>query len=137
MSEERKKILGMVASGTISIDEAERLLSALGEEKTERTATASGAAPKYLRVQVESGKEGGEKVNIRIPLGILKAGIKIASFMPGKVQDKVNSALKEKGLDVDVKNLDSDGIDQLIAGLRDFTVDVDGGKNERVKIFCE
>lgn len=136
MSEERKKILGMVASGTISIEEAEKLLAALGEQKTERSAGEPGTLPKYLRVQVDSGKDG-EKVNIRIPLGILKAGIKIASFMPGKVQDKVNSALQEKGLDIDVKNLDSGSIDQLIAGLRDFTVDVDGGGNDRVRIFCE
>lgn len=136
MSEERKKILGMVASGTISIDEAERLLAALGQEKVERPVGDPGPLPKYLRVQVDSGKDG-EKVNIRIPLGILKAGIKIASFMPGKVQDKVNSALNEKGLNIDVKNLDSSSIDQLIAGLRDFTVDVDGGGNERVRIFCE
>jgi len=43
-----------------------------------------------------------EKVNIRIPFQLLRAGIKLASVVPVDVQGKVNDALKEKGINIDL-----------------------------------
>jgi len=56
MNEEKRKILDMLAQGKITVEEADKLLSAVG-------AGAEGAGPrswKYLRVQVEPGP-GSEK----------------------------------------------------------------------------
>jgi hypothetical protein len=143
MGDEQKKILSMVAEGTISVEEAQKLLAALGEGAAPSpTPTRDNPIPnpKFLRVVVEdqSGEDGkSDKVNIRIPLSVIKAGLKIASFMPGKLQTRVNDALHEKGFDIDLNKLDAAGVDQLLAGLKEFSVDVDSKNKERVRIFCE
>jgi hypothetical protein len=135
MQEERKKILEMVASGQISVDEGERLLAALQEEGSSFETT--GRKPKYLRVLVEPKADDpdGERVNIRVPVNLIRAGLKWASFIPQHSQKKVGDALKEKGLDVNFSNLTADDLDELIVNLNDLQVEVDG--NEVVRIFCE
>jgi hypothetical protein len=35
---------------------------------------------------------------MRIPLGLLRAGMKFTSLMPPKVMDKINSTMQEQGL---------------------------------------
>jgi len=133
----------MLAEGKISVSEAEKLLDALriGSEASERDfqVQAKGRKLKYFRVQVEpkartNGKH--ERVNIRIPLQILKAGVKLGSIMPPHVKDRVNEKLKEKGVDFDLSSLDGEKLEELIEALADFSVDVDSDK-EKVRIFCE
>jgi hypothetical protein len=142
MSKDRHQILNMLAEGKISVDEAERLLAAIGEapEKTNVKEEVTGKSlPKYLRVVVNaSGKEGGkgEQVNIRVPMSLLRAGIKLKSLIPEQAGDKINSALKEKGVNFDFNDINPDSLDELIQALSDLTVDVESGE-ENVHIFCE
>jgi hypothetical protein len=138
MPEERKKILEMLANGKISIDEAERLLSALSDEhEVKETVQVKNRLPKYLRVIVEpkSGSENGERVNVRVPINLIRAGLKLAAFIPKHSQSKVGDALKEKGLDLDFSKMTSEDLDELIENLNDLQVDVDG--NDVVRVFCE
>jgi DNA-directed RNA polymerase subunit F len=139
MSEERKKILGMLVEGKISVEEAERLLSAISESEEEsipgkKTETAK---LKYLRVVVEPGpgSKNDERVNIRVPIKLIRAGIKLASLLPNGVQGKVDDALKEKGLNLDFSQINEENIEEIVESLRDLTVDVEG--EERVRIYCE
>ena len=86
---------------------------------------------------VESKKNGkDEKVNIRIPMLILKAGVKLTSIVPGKARDKINDKLKDQGIDIDLNNLDSRALDEIVAGLGSMSIDVDDD-NDKVRIFCE
>lgn len=96
------------------------------------------AFPKYLRVVVEPGPESvkKEKVNIRVPFQLLRAGIKLASVVPVDVQGKVNAHLKEKGINIDISSITSDNLEELLKHLNDLTVDVDSTE-EKVRIFCE
>jgi len=140
MSEERRKILGMLSEGKISVEEAEKLLSALSESAgtSEQTENREGKIkPKYLRVVVEpkSQQGKGEKVNIRVPMKLLRAGIKLASVVPVDVQGKVENALKEKGLNIDLSQITKDNLEEIIESLSDLTVDVEG--EEKVRIYCE
>ena len=138
MKTERKKILEMVASGKISVEEAERLLTALSEEaESNEPSNSAGRKPKYLRVVVEpkSESENGERVNIRVPINLIRAGLKWASFIPKHSQSKVNEALKEKGLNIDFGNMTEEDLNDLVENLNDLQVDVDG--DETVRIFCE
>jgi DUF4097 and DUF4098 domain-containing protein YvlB len=145
MSEERMRILNMVAEGKITAEEAEKLLEALsgGHENTAVGASeTTRAKPKFLRILVEP-KEGhgserrhGDKVNIKIPIMLIKAGMKLGSILPNGQKDRVNSHLKEKGINIDLSNLDSNAIDDLLLGLKETSIDVDDEK-ETVKIFCE
>ena len=145
MSEERKKILNMLSGGKISVDEAERLLTALSETKETTPhgepiivpGNRKGGVPKYLYVSVLP-KEGrkGERVNVRVPLGLIKAGMKFASLIPNSVQDKVSGAMEEKGIDFDLSNLNMENVDELLEAFRELQVDVDSD-DEIVKVYCE
>ena len=138
MQTERKKILEMLASGKINVDEAERLLNAIYEDVDDQNQTVpAGRKPKYLRVLVEpkSGSSNGERVNVRVPINLIRAGLKWASFIPKHSQKKVGDALKEKGLDMDFTNITPQDLDELIINLNDLQVEVDG--DEVVRVFCE
>jgi hypothetical protein len=141
MSEERKRILQMVAQGKITVDEADELLTALAERAPAASAGSAGAAnspPRYLRVQVT--QDGGDNVNIRVPLALVRAGVRLGAVIPKQARDEVDSALKDKGIDFDLSKADPKKIEELVAALSDLTVDVnseEGGKKEHVRVFCE
>ena len=129
MSEERRRILAMLADGKITADEAEELLDAIekpveteGTRYTLKREDDSGEKTKktkFLRIMVESKKNGKDvKVNIRIPMLILKAGVKLTSIVPGKARDKINDKLKDQGIDIDLNNLDSRALDEIVAESR-------------------
>ena len=138
MNEERKRILEMLAEGKINTDEAERLLSALSNE-TEKGSdiTEKVWGHKYLRVVVEPapGSTSTERVNIRVPLKLIRAGLKLASFIPKDAQVKVNEALHEKGIDTDFSKIKPEDLEELIGQLDNLTVDVEG--KEKIRVFCE
>jgi hypothetical protein len=94
--------------------------------------------PKYLVVKVESlGKTPPEKINIRIPLGLLKAGVKLATFIPSSLQEKINQNLKDKGVPFNMEMLQNQqSIDLFLETLKDFHVDIESEK-DNIKIFCE
>jgi hypothetical protein len=138
MKDERRQILDMLAAGKISVDEAERLLSAISsDEAAPAKDQGSKKIPKYLRVLVEPGpgNEDGDKVNIRVPMKLIRAGLKWAAFIPKAYQGKVDSALQESGIDMDLSNIKPEDLEDIMANLDDLTVDVEG--KEKVRIFCE
>jgi hypothetical protein len=111
MNEDRTRILGMLAEGKLSTDEADLLLDAL-ETPAATTATTTmspavaGAvdaadkilsapgAPKYLFVTVD----GNDKVNVKVPLGLLRAGLKLTSLIPPVAMDEINKSMAESGV---------------------------------------
>jgi len=123
MNEERRKILDLLAQGKITVDEAEKLLAAIGEPDGEAPAEGGRRAWRYLRVQVDPGpnSESGDRVNIRVPFKLIKAGLKFASFIPREAHDKVNQAFKDKGLDVDVAKISPQDLEDIIVHLDDMT----------------
>ena len=143
MSSERRKILEMLAEGKVTADEAERLLGLVdaGPAGGEAPAQGGGSGFKYLRVRVEPNPEagedaGGERVNIRVPLALLKAGMKLGSLIPKEASGRVKDALSEKGIDFDLRNVTDEQINELIAALADFKVDVQD-KEHYVRIGVE
>jgi hypothetical protein len=138
MNEEKRKVLEMLSQGKISVDEAEKLLAALGEPSADSGIAAPGKRDwNYLRVQVEPGPGSNrpERVNVRIPRKLIRAGLKFAAFMPREAQGKVSEALKEKGFDVDLAKITPQDLEDLISNIDDMTVEVDG--EQKVRVFCE
>jgi hypothetical protein len=137
MSEERKQILQMLAEGRINVDEAERLIAALGEESAAAEAGAENNGQvarkkKYMRVLVN---DGDENVNIRVPLKLIGAGMKLKALLPRKAQEKIDARLSEKGIDLGkLRGEDADG---LLQSLEELNITVNGEGGENVKIFCE
>jgi hypothetical protein len=136
MNEERKRILEMLSEGKINADEAERLLSALSQRGESNQGMAKNG-PRYLRVMVEPGlgSRNKDRVNVRIPIKLIRAGLRLASFIPKDAQAKVNEALHEKGIEKDFTNIKPEDIDEILVQINDLTVDVEG--KETVKVFCE
>ncbi|HEY6250704.1 MAG TPA: hypothetical protein VI685_12145 [Candidatus Angelobacter sp.] len=145
MNEERRQILEMLSAGKITTDEADRLLAALGSQQVGGSATspaepAAKAAPKYLRVMVEDlserGGKGKTQVNIRVPMQLLRAGVRLASLIPGPALVHANEALHEQGVQLDLSQLKPENLEELVDQLSDLTVDVDE-ENTKVRVFCE
>jgi len=143
VTQERKSILEMVAAGKVTADEAARLLTALEngvQTAVEPVDAGRGRTPKYLRVVVEQEEdgEGPLKVNIRVPLQLLRAGVRLASLIPPRATQEVNTALAKEGIAFDLSQLKPENLDELIDQLRDLTVDIDQEKDKlKVRIFCE
>jgi hypothetical protein len=138
MTEERKTILEMLSEKKITVEEAERLLGALQTSETGSPEPGGVKLPwKYLRVVVEPGpnSESREKVNIRVPMKLIRAGLKFAALLPKNAQGEVNRALQEKGIDLDLSRIKPEDLQDILSNLDDLTVDVDG--RDKVRVFCE
>ena len=139
MSNEKRKILEMLSKGTITIEEAERLLSAVAasENIQNNNKPLAKAGPKYLKVLVEPQPDDpdGERVNVRVPMNLIRAGLKWVSFIPKEVQGKVEGALKEQGIDMDFHRMKPEDMEELVQNLNDLQIEVDG--KEKVRVFCE
>jgi len=133
MSEERKKILEMLAAGKITAEEAERLLDKIEATPADEANTGSRTGDpkkiKYLRVLVDGAE--GDKVNVRVPINLIRTGIKLSAVLPIHASKK----LDDQGLDLNglAKMADED----LIEALADLQVDVDSSDGEVVRVFCE
>ncbi len=143
MSENTRLILEMLAAGKITTDEADRLIAALRQASPVTPATTEKsepqAKPRYLRVIVDSneGHDGPTKINIRVPLQLLRAGVRLASLMPSRAQTEVNDALRREGIDFDITKVKPENIDELINELRDATVDIAHREDVKIRIFAE
>ena len=148
MGEHRRQILQMLAEGKISADEAERLIAAV-EEPTSARPSDSGAPagksrPKYLRVQVDSEEDsahgGPTKVNVRVPMQLLRAGVKLASLLPAQALHRANHAMHDKGIPIDLTQIKPENLEELVEQLNDLSVDVDqrdASSKVKVRVFCE
>jgi hypothetical protein len=144
MTEERRQILEMLAEGKINADEADRLISALDGASSKATATATAVRakplPKYIRVMVDA-KEGKNNqpihINVRVPIALLRAGVRLASLIPSAAQERVNQALREQGMDFDVSQIKPENLNEIIDQLSDFSVDIDQKDDVKIRVFCE
>jgi hypothetical protein len=141
--EDRRRVLAMLAEGKITADEAERLLTAVEREPVPVIAggfapTRSSNSPKYMRVTVDANEpgDGPTKVNIRVPIQLLRAGVRLGSLIPPRARDKVNEAMHRQGVDIDINQLRPENLDELIDQISDLTVDVDH-EHAKVRIYCE
>jgi hypothetical protein len=125
----------MVADGTITPEEAEKLLQRLDSSATdtniadwESADEARKSKPiKYLRVVVD----GSDKVNVRVPIGLIRTGIKLTTLMPSSASEH----LSEHGIDLSrFNNLDGE---ELMEALRELQVEVDSEDGDVVRVFCE
>jgi hypothetical protein len=158
MNENRRQILEMLAAGKVTADEAERLISALDPEVATASAgnspaggNGSGAKnggakgnPKYLRVLVEAdesmtGNKGLTTVNVRVPMQLLRAGVRLAALIPQQAHNQLDRAFSSHGVPLTLSQIKPENLEELIDHLEDLTVDVGGkdGNATKVRVFCE
>ncbi len=136
MGENQKRILQMLAEGKITVEEASRLLSLIGVESWETKDSVKGTKSdaKYLYIQVKP-KEGQEsqknaRVNVRVPVSLIRAGMKLKALIPPQAADDINKGLKDKGIAFDIKNLKDEDVEQLVDALRNTEIYVDSAEAE-------
>ena len=156
MDEPKKKILEMVASGKVSVEEAAALLDKIepitpgsrqlegpddAEQPTgqappmpplperEPIEQARTKTPRYLRVHVES--KDGDEVNVRLPFSLIKTGIKLGSLLP----KEASKAIDQSGLDLS-KLAELEG-DELVDALSELQVHVESADGDEVHVYCE
>jgi hypothetical protein len=147
MNEHRRQILQMLSEGKISAEEAERLIAALEEPSGARSSDSSWVGksrPKYLHVVVDSEEdgrhEGPTKVNVRVPIQLLRAGVKLAGLLPAQALRRANHAMQEQGVPIDLTQIKPENLEELVEHLSDLTVDVDqkdANTKVKVRVFCE
>jgi hypothetical protein len=148
MNENRQQVLEMLSVGKVTPAEAERLIAAL-EKESNSGSTTNGAEsvprprPKYLRVVVEdTGSDGPIHVNVRVPMQLLRAGVRLASLIPPQARERLNLAMSEHGVPFDLSQVKPENLEELVDQLQDLTVDVDenganGKTKTKVRVFCE
>jgi hypothetical protein len=166
MNENRRQILNMLAANKITAEEAERLLTALESNGRTVEGAAEGSsgsfAPgngsgnggksepskshaKYLRVLVEAregidGKKGPTSVNIRVPIELLRAGVRLASLIPAQAHQHLDEALSQHGVPLTLSQIKPENLEELIDHLGDLTIDVaskESNADVKVRVFSE
>ncbi len=130
MSEDRRKILDMLAADQISVDDAQRLLDKVEAPPAQagRSDDLSRSAPRYLRIQIADGED---KVELQIPIALIRTGIRLGALVP----DSAKGKLKKEGFDIDqFFNMASE---ELVESLADLEINIEGEDGERVRLFCE
>jgi hypothetical protein len=127
-SEERLKILRMIQEGKITAEEGIQLMEALDRGRppvpkmpaiSAQTITRSA---RYLRVRVTDTDSGKVRVNIRLPISVINAGIKMGARFSPEIE----------GLDV------AQLMDYIHSGETGQVLDVfDEEDGEHVEVFIE
>ncbi len=128
--EERLKILKMIQEGKITAEEGAQLMDALDGPKEPGAERPSGSGPvgatgknnRWFHVRVTDTNTGKTRVNVRLPLSMVSAGVKMgARFAP------------------EVEGLDMDQLMQYVnSGETGQVVDVvDEKDGEHVEVFVE
>ena len=107
-AEERLKILTLLQEGKITADQAARLLEALETASTVKAGTrptpptmppfppAQSGSGRWLRVRVTDTDTGKTRVNIRMPLSLVRSGIKMgARFVSPEIEGLDENTLME------------------------------------------
>jgi hypothetical protein len=142
MSDETRRVLDLVAQGKITVDEADQLLRAIAVSppgEAPKPDEAERPGPRWVRIAIHKrGNERGEErdVNIRVPIAVIKSGMRLGALIPGLAGDQVAARLRERGLDIDFSKLDAAAIESVLTELGDTNIDIDSGKAQ-VRITCE
>lgn len=119
MNEERMRILKMIEAGKVSAEEGISLLEAIDENINETIKPKSKG--KFLVVKVD----GDDKVNIRVPLALVDAGLKIGSKYEKDLENKLGGIQLEEML-----KMAQEGAEGQI-------VDIETEDGESVKVYVE
>ena len=142
MSDDTRRVLDLLAQGKISVEDADRLLRAIGAQGRGADAAAPQPDPqkrRWVRIAVHKPGHAGHRekdVTIRVPIAIVKSGMRLGALIPGMAGEQVSARLRERGLDIDFSKLDAAAIDEVLKELGDTNIEIDSGRAQ-VRITCE
>lgn len=131
MNSEKLKILKMVQEGKLNAEDSLELLNALEETTSKPDFRTAG---RFLRVRVNG--HHAKKVNVNIPLNLLKVASKLAGFGMSFIPQEAREEMEKKGIDLtklDIEEL----VDLIEQGLSDgklVDIDVDDPEEGRIQV---
>ena len=154
MSDERRRVLDLLAQGKITVDEADELLKTLGANATREAAGAPPAGDaatndpqrtRWVRINVHRANDDrGEKdVNIRVPIAVVKGGMRLGAIIATFAGEKAAQRMKARGIHLDISKINDDlskmngaEFDAFLKSLDDTSIEIDDGRSQ-VRISCE
>lgn len=94
-AEERLKILKMIEEGKLTASEGADLMEELDARPSKSGAPSPLNPPRWLHIQVTDVRSGKARVNVRLPLSLVSAGIKMGARFAPEVQGLDSEALME------------------------------------------
>ncbi len=141
MSDDARRVLELLASGKVTVDEADRLLRAIGTapDRAGREA-ASGARPpsRHLRIAVTKAAGNGrpeKHVNIRVPLSLVRAGMRLGAMVPG-YGEAISERLRQSGIELDPSKSRAPDLESVLLEMGEVVMDVEEGRTQ-IRISCE
>ena len=125
MAEERLRILGMLSEGKITNDEADKLLEAMASRNKQDM---------HIRVQPKEGKSS-ERVVLKVPLALVKAGLNFSKLIPKEAQEKVQESMDSKGIPFNRSEMKFEDLEEMFAVMEDLSIDVDT-EESTIQVFC-
>jgi hypothetical protein len=71
-----------------------------------------------------------------VPVALIRAGVKLASLIPPEAYNEVDSKMKNRGIQFDLRNMKPENVEELVQALNDLEVDIHGGQ-EKVRVYTE
>ena len=144
MSEETRRVLELLAQGKVSVDEADQLLKAVSAATAagSPSSTAADERPRpparFVRIAIhkEDERQGEKDVTIRVPLVIVRSGMRLGALIPGIAGEKVAARLRDRGVELGFSTLDAAALDAVFKELGSEPIDIDAGKAQ-IRITCE
>lgn len=133
MSDERMKILEMIQGGKITAPEGLELLRALDDADLKPVGMAGSG--RFLRIRVSSGQKN-TKVNVNIPLSLLKVVTKFADIGLKFIPADARQEMQKKGIDLSDVNFDElvQLIDQGLVDGKLVDIDTEDEYSGRTKV---
>ena len=151
-TDDTRRILDLLQEGKITVDDADRLIKALCTDRPAETVTADTPTVgtdrvRWIRINIQKpANETGHKaknVNIRVPIAIVKGGMRLGAIIGTFAGDKAARRMKAQGLDIDLAKISSDlsqmngpEFDEFLQSLNETNIEIDDGKAQ-VRITAE
>jgi hypothetical protein len=150
--DDTRRILDMLSQGKITVDEADRLIKAVGADRPAATSAADAAtdgrpAARWFRINIHKpAKDEAHRpkdVNIRVPIAVVKGGMRLGAIIATFAGEKAAQRMKERGLDLDLSTINGDlsrmngeEFATFLKTLDDMNIEIDDGKSQ-VRITTE
>jgi hypothetical protein len=151
-SDDTRRILDMLAQGKVTVDEADRLIKTIGGQRAAEagsgdTPSDGKAGVRWFRINIRKpAKDQAHQpkdVNIRVPIAVVKGGMRLGAIIATFAGEKAAQRMKERGLDLDLRTINGDlsrmngaEFDTFMKSLDDMNIEIDDGKSQ-VRITAE